>query len=117
MLLPTLPLWAMLAPGAWTPPARAANAGIVLGLIPANATVETDIGLMSYAVADHDVFWLGNPNPAPDCLLIDRVAGTPQDWGDVLEVAERLHPETTWDVIAQLDGIELACRSGVVPAS
>lgn len=116
VLLPTLPLWSLLTPEAWNPPDRAADAETILGTIPQGATVETDIGLMSYVVSDHDTYWLGNDNPAPECILIDRISGgTPQEWGDVEEVAERLHPEHTYHIIARLNGYELACHSDGPP--
>jgi hypothetical protein len=66
---------------------------------------------MSYLVDDHDVYWLGNSNPTPDCILIDRIAGgTPHDWGSALEVATRLHPGATYRPIAKHSGYELACQ-------
>lgn len=111
VMLPSLPLWSLLAPGAWNAPERARAAVAVLDAIPHGSTVETDIGLMSYLVDDHDVYWLGNANPAQECLLIDRIAGgTPPSWGDALEVAARLHPDTSYRIVTQQGGFELACR-------
>lgn len=65
VLLPTLPLWSLLTPNSWDPPERADAATTILDAIPGGASVETDIGLMSYLVDDHDVYWLGNSNPTP----------------------------------------------------
>lgn len=112
VLQPGLPLRTILSPAAWAVPERAEAAGAVLSQVPADASVETDIGLMSYLVADHEVFWLGNPNPAPRCILIDRLAGgTPAEWGDVLDVARRLHPAQAYALSHSGGGYELACRA------
>ncbi len=111
MLLPTLPLWSLVTPDAWRPPERSEAAATVLGALPAGSSVETDIGLMSYVVDHHDVYWLGNDNPAPDCVLIDRVAGgTPSEWGGAVDVATRRHPGVSYRAIADQGGYELACR-------
>ncbi len=110
MLLPQLPLAALLAPGGWAPPDRAEAAATILASIPDGASVETDIGLMSYLVDDHDVYWIGNTNPATDCILIDRAAGgTPDEWGDVLSVAHRLHETVDYTIIEKTGDYELAC--------
>ena len=111
VLLPTLPLWSLLTPNSWDPPERADAATTILDAIPGGASVETDIGLMSYLVDDHDVYWLGNSNPTPDCILIDRIAGgTPHEWSSALDVAARLHPGATYHAIAKQSGYELACQ-------
>lgn len=111
VLLPTLPLWSLLAQDPWDPPDRADAATTIIESIPTASSVETDIGLMSYLVDDHDVYWLGNSNPTPDCILIDRIAGgTPDEWGSALEVAARLHPGATYGAIAKQSGYELACQ-------
>lgn len=111
LLLPGLPLSTVLSADAWMKPQRADAAAAVLDRIPAGASVESDIGLMTYLVDDHEVYWLGNDNPAPDCILIDRRGGgTPADWGEVLAVATRLHPETPYAVEYDVDDYQLACR-------
>lgn len=111
VLLPTLPLWSLLTPSAWEPADRAEAATTILDTIPAGSSVETDIGLMSYLVDDYDVYWLGNTNPTPDCILIDRIAGgTPNEWGSALDVAARLHPGAIYRAIAKQSGYELACQ-------
>ena len=111
MLLPTLPLKILADPVAWEPPARAAAAAGILDSIPDGASVETDVGLMSYLIDDHAVYWIGNANPVPDCILIDRVAGgTPDEWGDAAAVAERLHPDAVFAPVASQSDYELVCR-------
>jgi len=110
MLLPQLPLAGLLVPGAWAPPERGEAAASVLAAVPEGASVETDVGLMSYLVDDHDVYWIGNANRAPDCILIDRISGgTPREWGDVLGVARILHADVAYEVVRAEGEYELAC--------
>jgi uncharacterized membrane protein len=111
VLQPSLPLRTITDPKAWTRPARADAAAAVLAPVPAGASVETDIGLMNYLVDDHDVYWIGNTNPTPDCILVDRIAGgIPKEWGNLKKIAERLHPSTDYAVTHEIEGYELACR-------
>ncbi|MFT3877551.1 MAG: DUF2079 domain-containing protein [Propioniciclava sp.] len=111
VLAPTLPLRSLLSPSAWDEPARAGAARAVLAQVPAGAVVETDVGLMSYLVDAHPVYWIGNKNPVPGCVLIDRIAGgTPTEWGGALDVAEILHPGVGYTMVAVESGYELACR-------
>jgi uncharacterized membrane protein len=111
VLLPRLPMWNAVVD--WDPQTeRTVAASRVLASVPAGASVETDIGLMSYLVADHHVFWLGNENPPADCILIDRGGGgTPDEWGGVLDVAELLHPEVSYELVRRVGDYELACRA------
>jgi len=70
------PLMELGKPTAWQPSPRAAQAQAALDQVPAGATVLSDIGLMSYLVDDHEVYWLGNPgNPAPQYVVIDTLGG------------------------------------------
>jgi uncharacterized membrane protein len=70
------PLMELGKPTAWQPSPRAAQAQAALDRVPAGATVLSDIGLMSYLVDDHEVYWLGNPgNPAPQYVVIDTLGG------------------------------------------
>lgn len=108
MLMPQLPLWDAATSSAGTRNAEAAGA---IAAVPAGASVESDIGLMSYLVDDHVVFWLGNDNPAADCMMIDRTAGgTPREWGDVIEVADRKHPGVSYELRYDAAGYQLACQ-------
>lgn len=109
MLLPQLPLWQLTNPGLHFAAPRAQAARDTLAAIPDDVVVESDIGLMSYLVDRTDVYYLGNRNPVPDYLLIDRQGGgTPTEWGDVLQVARMLHPDATFEVVHVQDGYELA---------
>lgn len=110
-LLPGLPLWNAVGAAAWEPPQRAEAANAVLAAVPEGASVETDIGLMSHLVDRHTVMWTGNANPVPDCILIDTISGgTPDDWGDVIDVARLLHPDERFQLVHADSGYELACR-------
>ncbi|GIG38317.1 DUF2079 domain-containing protein [Cellulomonas phragmiteti] len=113
MLLPQLPLWQLTDPGTHFAAPRAQAARDTLAVIPDGVVVETDVGLMSYLVDRTDVYYLGNTNPVPDYLLIDRQAGgTPQEWGDVLQVAQLLHPGVPFEVVHVQDGYEVARHVG-----
>lgn len=111
MLLPTLPTAQLWQPAAFQPVSRAAAANAALAAVPSGASVESDIGLMNSLLDDHVVTWIGNKNPVPDCVLIDRIAGgTPAEWGEVIDVARHLHPDTSFSVRFNQDGYQLACR-------
>jgi len=113
MLMSQLPLWQLTNPGWHFGAPRAQAAHDTLAVIPDGAVVETDVGLMSYLVDRTDVYYLGNQNPVPDYLLIDRQAGgTPAEWGDVLQVAELLHPGVPFEVVHVQDGYEVARAVG-----
>lgn len=111
VLMPTLPLHQAFEPSAWAATPRTSAARQALRQIPPDASVESDIGLMSYLVDAHDTFWIGNQNPAPDCIVIDRVAGgAPAEWGDVESIASRLHPEANYSLRYAREGYQIACR-------
>ncbi|HEU5223905.1 MAG TPA: DUF2079 domain-containing protein [Candidatus Lumbricidophila sp.] len=111
MVFPSLPVAQLWQPDAFAPVSRAAAARAALAAVPAGASVESDIGLMNSLVDDHQVTWIGNANPEPDCVLIDRIAGgTPADWGEVLDVAQHLHPGASFALRFSQDGYQLACR-------
>lgn len=98
----------------WAPSHRAVDAQGLLDRIPEGSTVETDIGLMSYLVDDHDVFYVGNDdNPPPDYLVIDTLGG---GWGpapsDVAQYAMDRHPGTTFEIVYDAGGYQLAQRTG-----
>lgn len=112
MLLPTLPLASLVDAGELAPAARAVDAETVLAAVPAGAAVESDIGLMSYLVDEHAVYWIGNENPVPDCILIDRQGGgVPEAWGDVTQIAADRYPDVAFELLIASSGYELACRA------
>lgn len=111
VLLPGLPLFSLVEPGGWEPSPRAASARAAIAAVPDGASVVSDIGLMNYLVSDHDVYWIGNDNPEPDCLVIDTVVGgTPGEWGTVLDVGQRLFPGVAYGAVFDGDGYQVACR-------
>ncbi|MDO4717001.1 MAG: DUF2079 domain-containing protein [Propionibacteriaceae bacterium] len=48
---------------------RAPGMASALGIVPAGATVLTDLSLMSYLVPDRTVYWVGHPHSAPDYIV------------------------------------------------
>lgn len=111
LLQPGLPLLGVIDPNAWEREPRADAAAAVLASVPAGASVVSDIGLMSYLVDSHQVYWIGNTNPDPDCVLIDRIAGgTPAEWGNVIDIALKTYPLTEYAMTFEAGGYELACR-------
>lgn len=111
VLLPGLPLFSLVKAESWEPSPRAASAQAAIAAVPDGASVVSDIGLMNYLVSDHDVYWIGNANPEPDCLVIDTVAGgTPGEWGDVTAVGQRLFPGVGYTPVFDRDGYQVACR-------
>ena len=110
VMVPLLPLWSVVGPGAWTPPPRAEAAREALAAVPDGASVESDLGLMNFLLDDHVVTWIGSDNPPADCIMIDRHGGnTPEEWGDVIGVAGVLSPGIAYQVVYVRDGYELAC--------
>jgi Predicted membrane protein (DUF2079) len=93
---------------------RAAVAEEVMDLIPDGTSVETDLGLLTQLAGDHTVYWLGSDNSAvtPDYVLIDAWAGWAGEPPDVAEHAMALHPGTTYEVIFDSDGYQLARHIG-----
>jgi uncharacterized membrane protein len=93
----------------YDPPPRAAAARTVLSLVPAGASVETDIGLMTHLATDHTVYWLGSIGSAvPEYVLFDVGSGIGSP-SDVKAYAEQAHGGT-YDVIYDRDGYVLAQR-------
>ena len=114
VLLPQWPLWHLTNPGLHFPTARAEAARAALDAVPPGVTVVSDVGLMSYLVDTTDVHWMGNPNPVPDYLVIDRISGgTPSEWGDVVQVASLLHPGEPFELVHAEQGYEVARRVDV----
>ena len=98
-LLPTMPVAKLFDPSTHFA-TNAAGADEALEMIPDDAVVETDIGLMSYLVDRTTVYYLGNPNPVPEYLVVDLAGGgLPAQWSSVEVVAETLHPDATFTTI------------------
>lgn len=88
---------------------RAAQAREVLALVPEGASVETDIGLMTHLVTDHQVYWLGSIGDAtPTYVLFDLFAGVGSP-PDVVAYAEQAHGGT-YELVYDEAGYILARR-------
>ena len=103
------PLSSLAEPDTYDRPARAAAAERVLDLVPAGASVDTDIGLMTYLVTDHEVTWIGTPgNVTPDYVLLD-VASTIGSPPDAVAYAEKRY-DADFTLVQDIDGYQLARR-------
>ncbi|TFB95572.1 DUF2079 domain-containing protein [Cryobacterium luteum] len=116
VLATTLPLFKLTdVPANFSTP-RAAAATAALRVVPDGAVVESDIGLMNYLVERTDVYWLGNPNPLPDYLVIDLSAGgLPAEWTSAQVVAAALHPGVDFTTIYAAGGYEVARPTSATP--
>ncbi|MDM7830187.1 DUF2079 domain-containing protein [Cellulomonas edaphi] len=114
MLVPQLDIHRLGDPEFWRLSDRDAEARQVLALIPDDAVVESDIGLMSHVVDRTDVYYMGNEgNPAPDFVLLDTIAGgSGTGPGEAATWAEARHPGTTYELEYDEAGYELAVRTG-----
>ncbi len=82
----------------------------VLTLVPDGASVDTDIGLMTHLVADHDVTWIGTPdNATPDFVVLDVGAGFGSPPDAVAYAEERY--EVPYTMVEEVDGYQLARRN------
>ncbi|PPF70476.1 hypothetical protein C5E16_02510 [Clavibacter michiganensis] len=111
-LLVRSPVAELARPGIWEPAPRAAQAQAALDQVPAGATVLSDIGLMSYLVDDHEVFWLGNPgNPAPQYVVIDTVGGgLGQGAMNADQYGEATQAGTVYEIVYADAGYQVARR-------
>lgn len=115
VMLPRLPLSRFGDPDFWQPEPRVAAAQRLLDSIPEGSSVETDVGLMSYLVDRHDVYWFGNDgNPATDWLVFDTRwgGGAPRSPDALLDWAAEHHPDATYRVVFDEDGYLAAERTG-----
>ena len=109
VLATTLPLFRLTNIPANFTSHRVAAATAALRVVPQDARVESDIGLMNYLVERTDVYWLGNKNPLPDYLVIDlQAGGLPGQWTSVQVVGAALHPQATFTTIYSAGGFEVA---------
>jgi len=116
VLATTLPLVKLTDVPAYFSTDRAAAATAALRVVPDDARVESDIGLMNYLVERTQVYWLGNSNPLPDYLVIDlQAGGLPAEWSSAQVVAETLHPAATFTTIYSAGGYEVARRDPPLP--
>ncbi|MFT2690613.1 DUF2079 domain-containing protein [Clavibacter zhangzhiyongii] len=112
-LLVRSPMAELAKPAIWQPAPRAAQAQAALDQVPAGASVLSDIGLMSYLVDDHEVFWLGNPgNPAPEYVVIDTVGGgLGQGALNADQYGEATQAGTVYEIVYADAGYQVARRT------
>ena len=109
--LASSPLASLVDPDTYDPPARADAAQRVLSLVPDGASVDTDIGLMTHLVTDHDVTWIGTPdNATPDWVLLDVGSGFSSPHSDAVAYAEERY-DVPYTMVEDVDGYQLARRS------
>ncbi|MEJ7633911.1 DUF2079 domain-containing protein [Aeromicrobium sp.] len=89
---------------------RAGAAREVIAKVPAGASVETDIAMMSHLVTDHTVYWWGSigDGVTPTYVLFDAAGGIGSPV-DVVAYAEEAHGGT-YELIHDADGYLLAHR-------
>lgn len=102
-------------PAFWRANPRAQAAHDAVAAVPDGASVETDVGLMSYLVDHHDTYWFGNGgNPAADYLVFDSAwGGTPTTESELTAWVADHHPGATYTVTYHDDGYLVARRTGV----
>jgi len=113
VFVPQTPIGSMLRPDYWHPSSRAASASAALATVRQGSTIESDIGLMSYLVTKGTVYWIGNKNPIPDFVVVDRVGGG-GGTHTALQWAQTLHPDIPYTTVFDRDGYQVAARSGGV---
>lgn len=114
LFLKPLPLTDVEDPGVTTPDPRVHAVSEVLDPIPDGASVLSDLSLMNYVVADHEVYWIGNDNPVPDYVVAGPSStGPDESWTDALDMARSRHPGVSFELVAESGGYSLARRVGV----
>ncbi len=109
VLLIGSPLSELADPETYRDTPRAAAAREAIALLPAGASVETDIALLSHVVTDHDAYWTGTiGDVTPDYVLFDTGVGIgsplePTTWAQTVHGGQ-------WTTIYSEDGIVLARR-------
>jgi uncharacterized membrane protein len=103
------PLSTLADPRTYDRPERADAAERLLGMVPKGASVDTDIGLMTHLVSDHEVTWIGTPgNATPDWVLLDVGSGFGSP-PDAVAYAEKRY-DARYEQAADLEGYVLARR-------
>lgn len=108
------PIARLADPATYRPSARAEGARAALAAVGPGTTVEADIYLMAYLVPRAQVYWVGNDgNPAPDHVVLDTQGRTwPDLVTDAAALAESRHPGTSYEVVVDVDGFQVADRTG-----
>lgn len=82
-----------------------------LDAVPAGASVVTDLGLMAYLVATHEVYWLGSTHPTPDYVVRNEYsnAWTNEARSDLASWASRQYG-VPYTMVLRQDGYVIARR-------
>lgn len=108
-----LPLFELRNPERWVTGLRQESAARALRLIPAGASVGTDVSLMAYLAADRQVYYIGQQgNPVEEYLLIDTIAGGWQERVNLPRYGEQIHPGTDWELLLNENGYQVVHRVG-----
>lgn len=105
--------WSRLVePDFYGPGPHAAGAEAALATVEPGERVVTDITLMAYLVPVAEVYWLGNDNPVPDRVVLDRHSGV---WGgeppqDAAGWASDRFPGERFTQVLDEDGFLVAVR-------
>lgn len=108
-----LPLFELRNPERWVTGLRQESAARALRLIPAGASVGTDVSLMAYLAADRQVYYIGQQgNPVEDYLVIDTIAGGWQERVNLPRYGDQIHPGTDWELLLNENGYQVVHRVG-----
>lgn len=107
------PVGELLRGDLWGEGPREAAAARVIAQIPDDASVVTDIGLITQLGTDREVYWLGTVGDAqPDFVLLDQAGGygSPED---ILAYATSTFGGA-WELVADESGFQLAARNEAI---
>ena len=92
-------------------PDRAEAAAAAMAMMPAGASVETNLGLVTHLAGRFDVYWFDTigTSVTPRYVLFDRMTALPP--GDIVGYAEHQHPGARYRQIFDRDGYVLVQRS------
>ncbi|WP_370618131.1 DUF2079 domain-containing protein [Mumia qirimensis] len=111
-MLPQYPLARLVDPVTYEASPRAAAAQEILDLVPEGASVETDIGLITHLATGRTVYWTGTVGDAvPDWMVVDAYSGWGDAAPDAAAYARQQHPGTSWEVVLDRDGYQVARRT------
>lgn len=109
ILIPRFSLWTLTSPITEAERARAQVLAQAGEQIADGERVSMDITLMAYLAPRAEIYWIGNVNPTPDAVLLDRSSGVLADPpADLAGYAGVLHPDTEWVNVWDVDPVGIA---------
>jgi uncharacterized membrane protein len=108
------PFRALVDPATYDGGVRARHAEAVLELVPEDASVASDIGLLSALVGERDVYWVGSDNAGvlPDYVVLDADGA----WGGQAPpgvlYAEQRFPQAAYERVYAAGGFQVMRRTG-----